>query len=140
MSVLPSTIPTVDDVYGVTDYVRYGREPSYTHKLTETRVVGKVDELEAYKQAVYKILSTERYKYIIYSWDYGVELLDLIGRPVAYVVPEIEARIIEAIMQDDRTLSVDSFEFDTSKFGVVAVTFRCTCIHGDIEITTSVEY
>ena len=140
MSVLPSTVPTVEDVYGVTDYVKYGHEPSYTHKLTETRVFGKVDELEAYKQAVYKILSTERYRYVIYSWDYGVELLDLIGQPVAYVVPEIEARIIEAVMQDDRTLGVDSFEFDTTKFGVVAVTFRCTSIHGNVEITTSVEY
>jgi hypothetical protein len=69
-----------------------------------------------------------------------VELLDLIGQPVYYVVPELEARIIEAIMQDDRTISVDSFDFDTSKFGVVSVTFRCVSIFGDTQITTSVEY
>lgn len=140
MSVLPTTTPNVNEVYGFADSITYTREPSYTRKLTETRVNGYVDKLEAYKQAVYKILSTERYKYVIYSWDYGVELLDLIGQPVAYVVPEIEARIIEAIMQDDRTVSVDSFEFDTSKFGVVSVTFRCVSIFGETEITTIVEY
>ncbi|MFQ8776837.1 MAG: DUF2634 domain-containing protein [Roseburia sp.] len=26
------------------------------------------------KQAIYNILNTERYQYIIFSWDYGVEL------------------------------------------------------------------
>lgn len=140
MSVLPTTTPNVNEVYGFADSVIYTREPSYTRKLTESRVTSHIDNLEAYKQAVYKILNTERYKYIIYSWDYGVELLDLIGKPVVYVVPELEARLIEAIMQDDRTLSVDSFEFDTSKFGVVSVTFRCVSIFGDTQITTSVEY
>lgn len=48
--------------------------PSYTYKLDDTRVRGYVDGSEAVKQAVYKILMTERYKYIIYGFNYGVEL------------------------------------------------------------------
>ena len=138
-TVLPTRVPTVDEVYDFSDSITFVREPSLTRKLKEEHVVGHVDGLEAYKQAVYKILNTERYEYIIYSWNYGVELKDLIGKHVAYVVPELEARITEAIMQDDRTIGVGGFDFDTSKFGVVAVTFTCTCIHGETNIELNVE-
>ena len=47
-------------------------------------------KLVAVKQAVYKIIMTERYQYIMYSWNYGVELLDLFGEPVTYVCPELK--------------------------------------------------
>lgn len=73
---------------------------------------GYVDGAEAMKQVIYMILNTERYQYIIYSWNYGVELLDLFGEPVTYVCPELERRIREALLQDDRITGVDSFEFD----------------------------
>ena len=92
-----------------------------------------MDELEAYKQAVYKILNTERYEHVIYSWNYGVELKELFGQHIAYVVPELERRIREAIMQDNRTVSVTDFQFDTSKFGEVVVSFKATSIYGETE-------
>lgn len=41
--------------------------------------LGKADGEEANRQAILKILNTERYKNVIYSWDYGVELQDLRG-------------------------------------------------------------
>lgn len=123
------------------DFV-FHTEPSYTYKLAAKHdtIVGHTDGLDAYKQAIYKILNTERYKYVIYSWNYGVELSDLIGKPVYYVVPEIERRITEAVSQDDRTLSVSGFEFDTSKRGVVHVKFTVTSIYGREEIEKDVEY
>ena len=123
------------------DFV-FHTEPSYTSKLDvdHNTIVGHIDGLDAYKQAIYKILNTERYKYVIYSWNYGVELNDLIGKPIYYVVPEIERRITEAVSQDDRTLSVSGFEFDTSKRGVVHVKFTVTSIYGREEIEKDVEY
>ena len=138
-AVYPTKVATVDEVYNFSDSITIVREPSLTRKIKEDHVVGHVDGLEAYKQAVYKILNTERYEYIIYSWNYGFEFKDLIGKSVAYVVPELEARIIEAVKQDDRTLTVSNFEFDTSKFGVVSVTFTCTCVHGETNIELNVE-
>lgn len=113
---------------------------SYTHKLYSKNVRGYTDYLDAYKQAVYKILNTERYEYRIYSWNYGVELKDLIGMPIWMVLPMIQIRITEAVMQDDRTQTVDSFEFDTSKKGVVSVTFRCVCNWGAITVNKDVNY
>lgn len=125
-------LPTVAlETTDLLDAFEYEKHPDLTYKLTETRVAGYVDGLEAYKQAVVKILNTERYEHLIYSWNYGIELKDLFGQPVPYVVPELERRITEAIMQDERTESVGNFKFDTSKFGVVAVTFTATSIYGE---------
>ena len=127
--------PFVSDEYDLTAAFEYETQPDFTYKLNvETeRVIGYVDKQEAYKQAVYKLLNTERYDHIIYSWNYGIELRELFGKPIPYVVPELERRITEAIMQDDRTVSVTDFQFDTSKFGVVAVTFKATSIYGTTE-------
>ena len=98
------------------------------------------DELEAMKQVVYKILNTERYEYEIYSWNYGIELKDLIGEPVSYVVAELERRISEALLQDDRIESVDSFEYDYSKKGVVLVTFQVHTLFGNFDEEKVVNY
>jgi phage baseplate assembly protein W len=90
------------------------------------------------RQVIFKILNTERYDYVIYSWNYGIELSDLFGKPVMYACPEIERRVKEALTQDDRIKSVDSFEFDTTKRGAVAVKFTAHTIFGDIREGTVV--
>jgi hypothetical protein len=90
------------------------------------RISGYTDGIDAVLQAVYLILSTERYKHIIYSWDYGVELLDLYGKPIPYVIAELPRRIKEALTQDNRITDVVNFEFDKqgkalhTKFTVVS--------------------
>ena len=90
------------------------------------RINGYIDDLEAVVQAVYLILSTERYKFIIYSWDFGVELVDLIGQPMPYVISELPRRITEALTQDNRIDDVVDFEFEQNgkrlltKFTVVS--------------------
>lgn len=116
--------------------------PSLNHKmiLDGNRIINKCDKLEAMKQVIYKIIMTERYKYIIYSWNYGIELADLFGEPVYYVVPELERRITEALTQDDRIDSVTDFEFDTSKRGVVVVKFTANTIFGKVEAERAVNY
>lgn len=126
-------IPSNDDV--LLTELEMETEPSKNYKMDiEHSVINDfTDELEAMHQVVYKILNTERYEYIIYSWDYGIELLDLYGEHVTYVCPELERRITEALVQDDRIDSVDNFEFDTSEKGTVKVTFTVHTIFGDIE-------
>jgi hypothetical protein len=115
-------------------------QPTYTYKLNmETdRIRGCVEGLEAMKQAIYKMLLTERYQYIIYSWDYGIETLDLYGEPATFVCPELERRISEALLVDERIESVSDFEFDTSQKGVVNVAFTAHTIFGDAEVESEV--
>ena len=126
---------------GLDDAFEYKTQPNLTHKLhiESERIAGFVDDLKAYEQSIYKILNTERYRYIIYSWNYGVELDDLFGQQIPYVVPELERRITEAVMADDRTVSVSNFEFDTSKRGVVHVKFLAKSTFGEVEIEKDVE-
>ncbi len=113
--------------------------PTKTYKMeleeNSNRISGFTDEQEAMKQAIYKIIRTERYKYIIYDWNYGIELEDLFGMPVNYCIPEIERRITEALLQDNRINEVNNFEFDTSKKGVVLVKFTAYTEFGEINIT-----
>lgn len=114
---------------------RIETQPTHTYKMLLDRslVRGYTDGIEAMKQAVYKILFTERYRYIIYSGSYGIELLDLFGQPVSYVCPELERRITEALTWDDRIDGVDDFRFDFPKKGVVHVAFTVHTVFGDFK-------
>lgn len=112
---------------------------NYRMLLESNRVVGTCDGKEAMKQVIYKILMTERYRYVIYSWNYGVELEDLFGMPVSYVCPELERRIAEALTQDDRIVEVKDFSFDTSRKGVVSATFTAVTDVGEISIQKEVK-
>ncbi len=91
-------------------------QPTHTYRidLTAGRIRGEADELEAMRQAVGKILLTERFQYDMYSADYGIETLDLYGQPVSYVCPELERRIAEALLWDGRVQSVTDFQFETA--------------------------
>lgn len=87
----------------------------YFLDIENGKIKGTVEDLEQVKQAVYFMLGTERYEYIIYPWEYGVELNDLIGQPYSYVVPEIERRITECLTQDERINGVSDFTFEKQK-------------------------
>lgn len=108
--------------------------PSKQHKMLfdANRILNTCDGLEAVKQSVFKILNTERYDYLIYSWDYGIELKNLYGKSPMYVCPEIERMVKEALLQDDRINGVDDFKFDISKKGVVSVVFTVHTIFGNL--------
>ena len=114
-------------------------QPSLTYALDleSGRIRGKVDRLEALRQAVHLILSTERYDWLIYSWNYGREFKELIGQPKEFVLPELKRCISEALLQDDRITAVDSFEFTMGKDTVHAA-FTVRSIFGDLEVETDV--
>ena len=113
--------------------------PTKTHRMElyeGNYILGFADSLKAMEQAIYKIIRTERYKYIIYSWIYGIELEDLFGMPVEYCVVELERRISEALLQDNRITAVNGFEFDTeSERGTVLIKkFVAETVFGEIQI------
>ena len=114
--------------------------PSLTWKINEERAEAKgmVDELEAMKQAVYKILQTERYRYDIYDWNYGVELEDLYGKNVTYVIPELKKRIEDALLADDRVTAVTDFSFAQEKGSVTAM-FQVHTIFGEVKAERTVD-
>ena len=110
------------------------QQPSLTYGIDfeRGRIRGMIDELEAVKQAVFLILQTERYRYLIYSADYGSELEGLIGRDQLFVRSELKRRIREALMQDDRIEDVTNFRLQFNGDSVL-VRFTVISIFGEIE-------
>lgn len=114
--------------------------PSLTWKISEERgeARGTVDEREAMEQAIGKILRTERYRYAIYDWNYGMELEELYGKNVTFVIPEMKKRIEEALLADDRVTAVTDFSFGQEK-GSVTAAFLVHTIFGEIRAERTVE-
>ncbi len=124
----------------LTENVVIQRIPSLTYRVQQEKeiVSGTVEDLEAMKQAVFKILFTERYQYEIYNWEYGMELSDLFGRAKSYVIPELKKRIEEALLADDRIKAVTDFTFGGEK-GSLEVNFRVHTIFGVLDVQRQVD-
>ncbi len=116
MALLPNT-----SLNEITEF-KIKTQPNKTYKMLieDEKVLGNTDDLEAIEQACYKVLNTERYQYVIYSWNYGIELQDLFGKPIPYVFSELPRRIREALIQDDRVSDVTNFDLSNQKGNVLA--------------------
>ena len=138
MALLPDTST---DESGAVSVVMNPTWPNKTYRMMidADRVQGTItSDLDAVKQAVYKIINTERYKFLIYSWNYGVELEDLFGKPIPYVLPEIPRRIKEALIQDDRITDVLGFDLTYNKRGDVLAKFTVVTIYGNFDAEKAV--
>lgn len=110
--------------------------PTATYRVNfETgRIVGMTDETEAMKQAIYKIILTERFEYLIYSWNYGIELHTLFGKSWNVVSSEMKRVLEEALLADDRIEEVRNLTVTQVDQRTVAVTFTAYTIFGEIPI------
>lgn len=106
--------------------------PSKTFRIEENRIVGYTDGLEAVRQAVEIALRVERFEWLIYSWNYGVELKKLFGKPMGLVKSKLKKQIKDALMRDDRITGVDAFSFETSG-RKLHVTFTVHTVFGDLK-------
>lgn len=115
-------------------------QPSLTYKLDfeRKRISGKIDNEEAIKQLVMKILYTERYAYVIYSSQYGVELDRLIGKDYDFIVSDLERTITEALLADDRILSITDFVAEQTAIDRMTATFTVNSVVGPVNINTEV--
>lgn len=114
------------------------RYENLTYKLHENSIQGFVNELEALKQTIYKILSTPKYQHEIYSFNYGVDFSDLIGEEREYIRAEASRKIKEALEIDDRILDVDNFIF-IFKGNICELSFDIETIYGNIKFKKEVE-
>lgn len=91
---------------GAARQVTIVRQPSRTHKYSETQIAGFVDGLDAMEQAVYHRLMTERYAYVIYDDNYGTELEQYKKHGIGYLRATIENTLRDSLLQDDRITGV----------------------------------
>ena len=106
--------------------------PSRTYKIDfdAGRVGGFCDETEAKKQAIYKILQTER--------NYGIELDAVVGKSYQVFESEIKRVITEALLADSRITDVTDFEVTQIDKRTASVKFTAETIFGEIPIEREV--
>lgn len=82
-------------------FIRYGSGPSNTRGL------------ETLRHWVHKALITTRFSHPIYSDDFGIESLDVIGSQyTAEVQADLESKIKDALSIHDRITSVENFAIE----------------------------
>jgi hypothetical protein len=136
-------IPTSEEITIGQDYeiVQEVNQPSLTYFIdfNTGRIVGMVDGAAAVKQAVYMILQTERFDYLILSWNYGVEMNSLIGMGYPVFESEAKRRIREALLQDERIKEVTDFKFKyVQDKRSVLIEFSVNTVFGNVQSETEV--
>lgn len=115
-------------------------EPGYTYKLDlkSKRIVGMTDGLTAVTQAIYKILYTNRYAWLIYDWTFGFWWEQYVGQEFDYVMADIERSISEALLVDDRVLEIRSFKMIKTQIDALYVEFTAVTTEGDVKVEREV--
>lgn len=104
--------------------------------IIENRDFKIVEGNEAIKVWVYKALLTPRYQYSIYTWNYGSELLSLIGKAYTPQLTKSEAKryIEEALKINPYILEVNVLDTDF-KDGILSASIKIVTIYGESEVT-----
>ena len=94
-----------------------------------------VEGNDAIKVWVYKALLTPRYNYSIYSWDYGSELMDLIGKAYTPSLTKEEAKryIKEALLINPYILEVTVVNTSFNN-GLLSADIKLLTIYGESEV------
>ena len=90
---------------------------------------------DALKIWIYKALSTERFRYLAYSWQYGLEVRPFIGKimGVQERYSEMKRIIIECLMVNPYIKSIDSIEFTPDR-EKLTVDITLTTIYGEVNM------
>jgi len=117
----------------ITNGIEIIKQTSFTYKLDteKEKIKDYIDNIEAVKQFIYKILMTDRYKHEIYNWNYGVEIDDLFGKSKSYVKTELPQRIEDALRVDDRIEQIYDFVFKDINKNTILVKFCVSTIFGE---------
>ncbi|GAC41911.1 DUF2634 domain-containing protein [Paenibacillus popilliae] len=127
---------TIGDVEVQTDADR----PSLTYNIDfdTGRIRGVADGLDAVKQAIHMVLQTERFAHTIFSWGYGTEMGQVVGKSEPVLQSEIKRIITEALTADERITDVKDFTFKLVDKRTAAVSFTAVSVFGDIPFSREV--
>lgn len=135
-SIFPETNITEGTEQASTQPVTYGKELAFDFATGEFIMEdGKpkvVEGIEALKIWIEKAIRTARYRFPIYTFQYGCELEDIVGLdiPRAVLESEVQRVIREALIYDDRIEDVRDFVIERGG-DWLKVTFRVVTVLGD---------
>lgn len=113
-------------------------QPDLAWKIAEGRIAGKVDKLSAVIQAAVKRLNIESGVYEIYSENYGLKTVDLVGKDKDYAVLTLKRRITESMLFDERILTVNFLESILNE-RKITLCFEVLSIYGSFNLERSLK-
>lgn len=75
-----------------------------------------VEGLEAVKSWAFRALETQRARYEIFTWDYGLDVESFIGKVLTDKVKiDLTKEVIECLLENKHIINVTDFKFTTDK-------------------------
>lgn len=90
---------------------------------------------EAIKIWIYKCIKTNRKEHDIYTWDYGTDLIELIGQKYTKALTEAEAKryVKESLEKNPYIIEVNVK--DSELIGDnLNLTIHCRTVYGEVEV------
>lgn len=125
---------TLPEVIGFDTDIVIASQPSKTWIIDRNtmQVACMDDGLEAVRQAVEIALDVERFRWTIYSANFGSELDELVGQDEALITAEIPRLVEGALSQDDRIVQVEDYVFTRTGPDSMHVSFTVRTVYGDL--------
>ena len=125
---------TLPEVIGFDTDIVIASQPSKTWIIDRNtmQVACMDDGLEAVRQAVEIALDVERFRWTIYSANFGSELDGLVGQDEALITAEIPRLVEGALSQDDRVVQVEDYVFTRTGPDSMHVSFTVRTVYGDL--------
>lgn len=132
-------MPTLPQGGTLPPSVEVTTQPSRTWYINKetNRIQGECDNWQSVRQAVEIILNVERYKWQIYSPYSGMEWRGLIGEDAGYVASELQRRVRDALMMDDRVLGISNYSY-TIDGDTIRASLIVNTVYGDVAQTLEV--
>lgn len=132
MATLPSNV-------GLETSLNYVTRPTNTFLIdwASKQISGMNEGLPAMRQAVEIILQNERFRWQIYSSNFGSELEDLPGDDAEYIESEFPRRVRDAFSLDERIIGAKNFVFARNG-ETLTISFDVETVYGELAEEVSI--
>ena len=116
-------------------------EVTRTYKVDSynKRIIGTTDGQPAIEQAILKNFDTERFAYVIYSKNYGIELEKYIGKDYDFIRSDLQRAIEECLLVDARIYSINNLQFTQEGLDYMSITMDIETEQGVLTTTLEVK-
>lgn len=116
-------------------------EVTRTYKVDSynKRIIGTTDGQPAIEQAILKNFDTERFTYVIYSKNYGIELEKYIGKDYDFIRSDLQRAIEECLLVDARIYSINNLQFTQEGLDYMLITMDIETEQGVLTTTLEVK-
>lgn len=128
--------PTYIESETETEQIKESKIPKeYEIDFKTGQLTGRIVEgAEAIKAWIWLVLQTARYRYYIYSWDYGNEFEELIGRGYSeeYINAEAQRMTEDCLLVNENIESITDFSVGMEN-DQLTISFTANTIYGTIQ-------